>query len=465
MSSGGEYRVDQVVPAEDRHFSFFDMLATWVGANANPGTWYVGGVVAAMGFWLATTNIFIANPIAYGIMALVAFMGFKVGTTTMGLLRVPFGITGSKIPSIMNFIQFVGWTAANTFIAAISMSFLMSGFFGWASYGQPGGMGNMIFCITFISILQVVLTVVGGSRSIKYFERFACIGLVILTIWETIAILGTYSLMDIVSWRPPQGIAMHFGTAMDVMAAFSLGWVALVADFTRYTKNKKGAIVAPMIGANIALFWFAMVGVLGVIATSISSGKFDPNTSDPSSIAAALGLGWVAFGVLILSTVTTNVVDIYASGMSLTNVFTKLKPFTSLFIVAALCVIVAYIPLVVGSFLGFFILFLDYIGFVFAPILAIMIVDYYVIHKGHYDWSQASKVNGPYWFTNGFNYKTIGVWVVSCIAFLIFKKVSFIMATTGAIFPTIAFAAVLYYLVAKGTAVVSPKATESASGA
>ncbi|NTW04576.1 MAG: cytosine permease [Peptococcaceae bacterium] len=460
-----EYRVEEQVPMDDRHFSFFDMLATWIGANANPGTWYVGGVVAALGFWMATTNILIANPIAYIIMAFVAYMGYKVGTTTMGLLRVPFGITGSKIPSVMNVFQFVGWTAANTFIAAISMSFLLSAIFGWPAYGQPGAMGNMIFCITFISVLQVVLTVVGGSRSIKYFERFAVTLLIFLTIWETVAILGTYSLKDIVAWRPPQGVTMQFGSAMDIMAAFSLGWVALVADFTRYTKNKKGAVVAPMIGANIALFWFAMVGVLGVIATSISTGTFDPNKSDPSSIAAALGLGWVAFGVLILSTVTTNVVDIYASGMSLTNVFPKLKPFTSLFIVALLCVVVAYIPLVVGSFLGFFILFLDYIGFVFAPILSIMIVDYYIIHKGHYDWSQASKVNGPYWFTNGFNWKTIGVWVASCIAFLIFKQTSFIMNTSGAIFAVVAFSAVLYWLVARGTAGVSPKAEESISGA
>ena len=35
------------IPKEHRHQSYWDMFATWVGANANNGTWYVGGVIAA----------------------------------------------------------------------------------------------------------------------------------------------------------------------------------------------------------------------------------------------------------------------------------------------------------------------------------------------------------------------------------------------------------------------------------
>ena len=38
------------ISKEHRHQSYWDMFATWVGANANNGTWYVGGVIAACGF-------------------------------------------------------------------------------------------------------------------------------------------------------------------------------------------------------------------------------------------------------------------------------------------------------------------------------------------------------------------------------------------------------------------------------
>lgn len=36
------------VPKEARRTSDWDMFATWVGANADNGTWFIGGVIAAL---------------------------------------------------------------------------------------------------------------------------------------------------------------------------------------------------------------------------------------------------------------------------------------------------------------------------------------------------------------------------------------------------------------------------------
>lgn len=36
------------VPKEARGTSDWDMFATWVGANADNGTWFIGGVIAAL---------------------------------------------------------------------------------------------------------------------------------------------------------------------------------------------------------------------------------------------------------------------------------------------------------------------------------------------------------------------------------------------------------------------------------
>ena len=48
----------------------------------------------------------------------------------MALTRSSFGIRGSYVPSVINVVQFVGWTAVNTFIAATSLSILFHDFFG-----------------------------------------------------------------------------------------------------------------------------------------------------------------------------------------------------------------------------------------------------------------------------------------------------------------------------------------------
>lgn len=449
MGQAKEYPVDVSVPVEDRHYAFWDMVATWVGANANTGSWYVGGVVAALGLGGAAAVIFVANPIAYAIMALIGYMGYKVGTTTMGLTRVSFGIKGSTLPSVLNVTQFIGWCAVNTFIAAISMSFLFNQLFNWPAFGSPDSWWVLVLGVLICSLLQIGLTVAGGSRSIKQAERVAVILLALLTIWETVTVFKTFSWAQIVAWRPPAELQMPFGKAMDVMAAFSLGWVPAIAEFTRYTKNKASSTVAPMIGANVALFWFALVGTIGVIATTLSTGTFDPNMSDPSSIAGSLGLGWAAFLILILATVTTNVINIYAAGMSAVNIWPKVSPFKSFWIVSILATLVSLLPVVVGSFLNSFILFLDYVGFIFAPLFAILLTDYFIIRRGSYDWSQASRVNGAYWYNNGVNWYTIGTWVAGAICFLIVRNFSVVMNSLGAVYTTLIITAIIYWGVAQ----------------
>ncbi|MGI9860542.1 cytosine permease [Moorella naiadis] len=447
-----EYPVEVAVPLEDRHIGFGEMVATWIGANANTGSWFVGGVVAALGFGGAVAVTLIANPIAYAIMALIGYMGYRVGTTTMGLARVPFGIKGSALPSVLNITQFIGWCAVNTFIAAISMSFLFNQLFGWPAFGNPGSWWVLVIGVLINSLLQIWLTVAGGSRSIKLFEKYAVILLAVLTVWETVAIFRTWSLDQILAWRPPAELRMPFGKAMDAMAAFSLGWVPAIAEFTRYTKNKASSTVAPMIGANFALFWFALVGTLGVIAATLMSGKFDPNMSDPSSVVGQLGLGWVAFLVLILCTVTTNVVNIYAAGMSTVNIWSDISPFKALWIVSILATIVSLIPIIIGSFLNAFILFLDYVGFIFAPLFAIMLIDYYFIRRGHYDWSQANRVGGSYWYTNGINWRAIVTWVIGAIIFLVVRNWPLVFNSIGAIYTTLIITAIIYWFVARGAA-------------
>ncbi|MCF8067937.1 MAG: cytosine permease [Desulfobacterales bacterium] len=444
-----EYPVDEAVPMEERHYGFWDMAATWLGANACTGSWYTGGVLAALGIGGTLTILLVANPIAYFVMALIGYMGYKVGTTTMGLTRASFGIKGSILPSFFNTTQFIGWCAVNTFIAAISLSFLFAELWGWPAFGEEGSWWSLGLGVLICSILQIGITVVAGSRSIKYAERVAATLLIVLTIWETVVIFNYWSFEQIINWRPPADLSLPFGNALDMMAAFSLGWVPAIAEFTRYAKTKGASTGAPVIGANISLFWFTLVGALGAIAATLISGQYDPNTSDPSSIMGTLGLGWVAFLVLVLATVTTNSINIYAAGMSAINIWPRVKPFRALWIVSILALIVSFVPIIVGSFLDSFIFFLDYIGAVFAPLFAIIVVDYYFLRNQKYDWKQASRKGGIYWYSNGINWKAMIPWIFGTILCLVLKSSAAFGATVGGIYPTIVVTTIIYYAINK----------------
>jgi len=448
LQHGKEYGATEPVLMSARSLSFGDMIATWIGANANNGSWYIGGVVAGAAFGGSILVTLVANPIAYVIMALIGFIGYKVGTSTMALTRPSFGVRGSYLPSVLNATQFIGWTAVNTFIAVISISFVCKDFLGWPAFGEPGGNKTMIFGIVVMSVLHL-LSIAMGHKSVKVVERIGVVFILILGIWETVVVLQNVSLHAILNWHPSRGKLMPIGAAFDAMAAFSLGWVPAIAEFTRYGKNRATAVVAPMIGANVGLFWFAFVGILGAIGTAISTGIYDPNNSDPSTIVSKLGLGPVALLVIVLTSTTANAVNLMAAGISLTNITKKIKPIAALWTVTFIAAILTLVPLYIGSFLDSFTLFLDYIGMVFGPIFAIMITDFFLIKKKSYDTTELETVKGKYWFTGGFHVRAVIVWVIGVLFYLSIHNLSFFTETIGGTYPAIVLSGILYFLLSK----------------
>lgn len=181
------------VPMAERAMTNWDMFATWIGANANNGTWYIGGVIAAAGMLTASTTLIITGVLSYILLALASYMGYKTGLPAMVLTRASFGLRGSFIPSIINLVQFIGWAAANTFIAAISISVIFKDLFGWAVYGSKGGNFGLILGIVIMSILHLI-SISLGEKSVRMIERVGIILVFIFVIWETVVVLKTVSL-------------------------------------------------------------------------------------------------------------------------------------------------------------------------------------------------------------------------------------------------------------------------------
>jgi len=116
---------------------------------------------------------------------------------------------------------------------------------------------------------------------------------------------------------------MSFGEGTDTLAAFAFGWILGVVEFTRYTKTKTAATLAPMLGSWFGLRYFALVGTVGVIGAALTTGVFDASSGDPSKVAAALGLGAPAFVVILFSVVTTTVVGSFCCSPVSWTIFTS----------------------------------------------------------------------------------------------------------------------------------------------
>ncbi|KRK48911.1 purine-cytosine permease related protein [Secundilactobacillus kimchicus JCM 15530] len=435
----------EAIPMTRRHMSYWDMFATWVGANANNGTWYIGGVIAACGFMTASTTLIISGILAYLLLAAASYMGYKTGLPAMTLTRASFGIRGSWLPSLINLVQFIGWAAVNTFIAAQSMSYLFNDLFGWPVFGHRGGVFGLIVGILIMSVFHL-LSVSVGQRSVQLIERVGIVLVFVFVIWETIVVFKTVSFHQILAWRPPHSLAMTPGAAMDVLAAFSLAWVTAGSDFSRFTSRRQNATGAAFWGANLGLLWFAFIGVVATIGTAITLRHFDPNNSDPSTIASRLGLGALAMVVIVLTSTTANAVNLMSAGSALTNMTHRLNLKVSLWIVTIVATIVTFVPIIAASFLTVFTAFLDGIGMVLGPEIGVFLVDFFVIKKRQYQLSAFGDPTGPYWYRQGFNWMALGVWFVSVIAYLGLKHVAFIADTVGSTFITILLSMALYYI-------------------
>lgn len=441
-----EYYATEKVPARQRNMGFWDMVFLWIGANSNNASWYLGGSVAGAAFGGAIIVALIANPIAYAVLAIVGFMGYKFGVSTMALTRPAFGIRGSFLPTILNTIVFIGWAVVNTFIAVISISFIFEDLFGWPAFGEPGSSGPMILGIVLMSILNLIAVSL-GRKSIKIVERIGIVIILFLGIWMTVIVFQTNPLTEIMQWTPPVESKMPIGTAIDLMAAFSLAWVLGIAEFTRYTRTPKAATVAPLLGATTALIWFVFVGVVATIGVALTTGEFNPENSDPSSLVSSLGLGWVALLMIIVACVTTNVVNLMAAGVSITNITKKIKPLHSIWLVTILSGFLMLVPLYMSSFLDTFMGFLDYIGMALSALLGILIADYFIVNKKNYDIESLEKVGGKYWYYKGVHLKAIIVWVIGVVFYLLANKLSLFTDTTGAVYPTIFLTGVLYSII------------------
>ncbi len=437
----------EAISTDKRTMSNWDMFATWVGANANNGTWYIGGVIAAAGMYTASTTLIISGLVSYALLALASFMGFKTGLPMMALTRASFGLRGSFLPSIINIVQFIGWAAANTFIAAISISVIFKDLFGWQAY-TAGGKAGLVIGIIIMSLLHLA-SISLGERSVRMIERIGIILVAIFVIWESIVVFQHVSLADIFAWTPPANVRISSGAAIDILAAFNLAWVTASSDFSRFTKRKSGATGWSFLGANIGLFWFAFIGLTATIATALMNNAFDPNDSDPSTIASKLGLGIIALLVIVITSTTANAVNLMAAGSALTNMWHKLKLTPALWIVTIGATLVSFIPLWFATFLDAFILFLDYIGMFLGPEIAVFLVDFFFIRKGQYELSEFTKVDGKYWYNGGLNWLAIGAWLIGIALYFGLKSVDIISQTIGVTFVAMALTGVIYYIAAK----------------
>ncbi|MCM2330303.1 NCS1 nucleoside transporter family [Geopseudomonas sagittaria] len=446
-----EYGLSKIAPHE-RSYGFVDTVWLWFGSGVNTGSWFFGGMAAALGMMFVLQYSVLWLPLMMIPWAAVAYIGYRYGASTAVVARPSLGTKGSRLTGIAQFLVLIGWPSVNSFIAAISLSHVFGAAFDWPVFGQPGSTGPMVLGILLTAVAQGVIAFL-GHEAIRYLERIAGFLLLVLGGWVTYIVLSKWNLEQIMAFQvqnPTHSVAFF----IDLAFGFSWTW-AQVADFSRFAKTGRAATVGSWLGLNIGQGWFMLIGAIGTIGVALQTGSIDPNNSDPSSTLATLGLGMVSFLVLIFATVSTNVSVLYGSGMGLLSAFKGLTPKKALAIIVVLQLALCFVPMAFDSFLHYFETFLGVIGGLFIPLWTIILMDYFGVRgKRLSDADLFAEAGGAYYGSTGWNAAGITSLVLGFAVYFVLAHVfKDVAAQTTASIPAILVSGLAYALLVKKPAV------------
>lgn len=366
------------IPKDKRSYGFWDLTVLWFGSGVNTGSWFFGGMAAALGLDFVLRYSLIYLPLLMIPWAMVGWIAWHHGATTVTTTIPSLGFKGSRLAGVGEFFGMIGWPAVNTFIAAISLSYVFHQMWGWPAYGMEGSTGPLAFGIFLTAFTQGAILVT-GSEGIKYLEWVSVFLLIVLGLWITAVVLGQWNLREVMEVRMPEAdrsAAFYF----DLAFGFCWGW-AMIGDFGRFGKTARASTVGSWLGVNLGQGWFMLIGAIGVIGVVLDTGIYDPNNADPSSTIAALGLGTVALIVVFIATVSTNATVLYGAGMGLIGAARPASPVRYLWYIALLQFAMCFLPLAFEQFVHFFELFLGIVGGIFIPLWTIVVLDYYVVRR------------------------------------------------------------------------------------
>lgn len=385
--------------------SFQHFLFLWFGAAVSIAEILTGGLLAPLGFKDGVTAIILGHLVGTTLLVLCGLIGARERIPALVSTRISFGAYGSYLFSILNVLQLIGWTAVMIVSAARSANGITSMLWGVDQLQ----LWNIV--IGGLVGLWIILGREGGWKKLNM--------LAVLLLFGVTAVLSNVVFQDSGALlAKPAGEGISFGVGIELSVIMPLSWLPLIADYTRFAKNKAGAAAGSGLGYFVGSCWMYIIG----LGAALVAGN-----PEPSAMMLAAGLGLSALGIIVLATITTTFMDAYSAGVSFANIFPKFNEKR-----------VALVLTVIGTLLALWVdieryeSFLIAIGSVFAPLFAVLLTDYFLLKNRQI---QADVL---------VNWAALGVWLLGVVLYYQFINMDFIL---GATIPVMLITALVYKVI------------------
>jgi len=295
--------------------------------------------------------------IGNGMLAVAALIGADARVPTMVLQRAPLGRRGSYLPTALNVLQCLGWAIFELIVIATAAGLLCDKLFGFK--------GVWIWKLVF-GAAAAVLALLGPVGFVRRFVRkFA--------IWAVLA-----SVIYLAWWITDGADVQHlwsegghdgsFWLAVDTVVAVTVSWAPLVADYTRFSRDRRSAFFGVGIGYLLpTLFQFGFGSIL------VLSRDVDPNRPELILIAIAGGGFAAALALLALTVDETDeaFANAYSAAVSIQNLGPEL-PQRALVVGVSVVATIGALTIDLLSYQSFLLM----LGSFFVPLFGVLLADW-----------------------------------------------------------------------------------------
>lgn len=338
----------------------------WFGAGVSMSEILTGTYFAPLGIKTGLFAILIGHIIGGILLFLAGYLGAKTRNNAMETVAVSFGRKGNLPFYVLNILQLAGWLAILNYDGALAANGIFS-------------VGAGVWCAV-IGVLLLLWVLVGLKR-LEKINMVAMTALFLMTLVLCFVIVTRGNFGTLFNGSSANKDTLTFGAAIELSAAMPLSWIPVISDYTsNSTKPVKATVVSTIVYCLVSC-WMYLIGMSAAIGMG---------TSDIAQISLRAGLGVVGLLIILFSTVTTNFLAAHSAGVSgevIGESFSKHINGKYLSVLVVLIGTIAAILYPMDNIEDFLYL----INSVFAPMIAVMIADFFFNKKRsvtkEWDWT------------------------------------------------------------------------------
>lgn len=380
----------------EKRTSLLDNALIWFGAGVSIAEILTGTYFSSLGFGRGLAAILVGHVIGCVMLFLAGVIGGTSRKSAMETTKSSFGSKGGLLFAILNVLQLVGWTAIMIYDGALAADGIFSA-------------GRWVWCLI-IGLLIIVWILIG----ITNLGKLNTVAMVLLFLLTIVLCRVIFFSGNVITTVPDDSLS--FGAAVELAVAMPLSWLPLISDYTREAKEPVKATAVSAVVYGLVSCWMYIIGM----GASLFTGE-----SDIAQILLKAGLSIAGLLIIVFSTVTTTFLDAYSAGISSESVLSKLKGNHAAIAVTIIGTIAA-ILFPMDDITDFLYL----IGSVFAPMIAVQIADFFILHRDRKE--------------SDFDWRSLILWFIGFVIYRMLMKVDLPVGNT---LPDMVITAVLCCLI------------------